>query len=109
MSRFSLMLLNDSVEAFLRRDYNLADNNVEKAKHVLVLENETIKLLEKVKTSCNDQYQSISLNTKLILEDLRRTAGHASDIAESAMNETIGEVIEKTSPESNAKSSIEVL
>ncbi len=109
MSRFSLMLLNDSVEAFLRRDYNLADNIVEKAKHVRVLENETIKLLEKVATSRNDQYQSISLNTKLILEDLRRTAEHASDIAESAMNETIGEVIEKTSPESKAKSSIEVL
>ncbi|HYA83190.1 MAG TPA: phosphate uptake regulator PhoU, partial [Candidatus Bathyarchaeia archaeon] len=67
MSRFSLMLLNDSVQAFLRRNYNLADNIVEKAKHVRVLENETIKLLEKVKTR-NDQYQSISLNTKLILE-----------------------------------------
>ena len=63
-------------------------------------------MLEKAKTSHNDQYQSISLNMKLILEDLRRTAEHASDIAESAMNETIGEVIEKTAAESKAKSSI---
>ena len=32
---------------------------------------------------------------KLILEDIRRTAEHASDIAEAAMNETVSEVIEK--------------
>jgi phosphate uptake regulator len=111
MSRFSLSLLNDSVEAFLRRDYNLADKIVGKAEEVWTLENEITKMLEKAKTSYNDQYQyqSISLNMKLILEDLRRTAEHASDIAESAMNETIGEVIEKTSAESKAKASIDVL
>jgi phosphate uptake regulator len=109
MSRFSLFLLNDSVEAFLSRDYNLADRIVENAEGVWSLENEITKLLEKGKTSRNDQYQSISLNIKLILEDLRRTAEHARDIAESAMNETIDEVIEKTSGESKAKSSIDVL
>src|SRR5215469_2120514 len=109
MSRSSLFLLNDSVEAFLRRDYNLADKIVEKAEQVWSLETEITKMLEKAKTSHNDQYQSISLNIKLILEDLRRTAEHASDIAESAMNETIGGVIEKTAAESKAKSSIDVL
>jgi len=31
MSRFSLFLLNDSVEPFLRKDCNLADKIVEKA------------------------------------------------------------------------------
>jgi hypothetical protein len=34
---------------------------------------------------------------KLVLEDIRRTAEYASDIAEAAMNETIDEVIEKHS------------
>ena len=34
-------------------------------------------------------------NIKLALEDIRRTAEYASDIAEAAMNETIDEVIEK--------------
>jgi hypothetical protein len=29
------------------------------------------------------------------LEDIRRTAEHASDIAEAAMNETVSEVIKK--------------
>ena len=33
---------------------------------------------------------------KLALEDIRRTAEYASDIAEAAMNETIDEVIEKS-------------
>jgi len=37
------------------------------------------------------------LNIKLILEDIRRTAEHATDIAEAAMNETVGDVIEKPS------------
>ena len=49
MSRFSLGLLNDSVEAFLRRDYYLADNIVHKAEDVRSLENDIIKSLDKVK------------------------------------------------------------
>ncbi|MFY9796350.1 MAG: phosphate uptake regulator PhoU [Candidatus Nitrosopolaris sp.] len=97
MSRFSLVLLNDSVEAFLRRDYNLADNIVDKAEDVRSLENEIIKFLEKVTTSTSARNESINVNIKLILEDIRRTAEHASDIAEASMNETIGEVIEKIS------------
>jgi len=97
MSRFSLVLLNDSVEAFLRRDYNLADNIVDKAEDVRSLENEIIKFLEKVKTSTSARNESISVYIKLILEDIRRIAEHASDIAEAAMNETVGEVIEKIS------------
>ena len=97
MSRFSLVLLNDSVEAFLRRDYNLADSIVDKAENVRSLENEIIKFLEKVKTSTSARNESINVNIKLILEDIRRTAEHASDIAEASMNETVGEVIEKIS------------
>jgi hypothetical protein len=40
-------------------------------------------------------HESIIVNIKLILEDIRRTAEHASDIAEAAMNQTVSEVIEK--------------
>ena len=36
-------------------------------------------------------------NIKLALENIKRTAEYASDIAEVAMNETIEEVIEKQS------------
>jgi phosphate uptake regulator len=93
-SGFSLVLLNDSVEAFLRRDYNLANNIVDKTEDVRSLENEIIKFLEKARTSRNDW---INVYIKLMLEDMRRMAEHASDIAEATMNETEDEVIEKIS------------
>jgi len=96
MSRLSLVLLNDSVEAFLRRDYDLADKIVDKAENVRSLENEIITFLEK-KISVSAPNESINVNIKLILEDIRRTAEHATDIAEAAMNETVGDVIEKLS------------
>jgi hypothetical protein len=70
---------------------------VDKAEDVRSLENEIIKFLEKVTTSTSARNESINVNIKLILEDIRRTAEHASDIAEASMNETIGEVIEKIS------------
>jgi phosphate uptake regulator len=106
MSRFSLVLLNDSVEAFLNRDYNLADNIVDKVEDVRSLENEITKFLEKVKSLTSAHNESTSVYIKLILEDIRRMAEHACDIAEAAMNETIGEVIEKISTiEDKTKSS----
>ena len=37
--------------------------------------------------------EPVNTDIRLILEDIRRTAEHASDIAEAAMNQTIGEVI----------------
>ncbi|MGA9149095.1 MAG: phosphate uptake regulator PhoU [Candidatus Nitrosopolaris sp.] len=95
MSRFSLRLLNDSVEAFLRRDYYLADKIGDKVEDVRSLENDIIRSLDKVKTSISDRNESISVIINLILEDIRRTAEHASDIAEASMDETICEVIEK--------------
>jgi phosphate uptake regulator len=95
ISRFSLRLLNDSVEAFLRRDYYLADGDGDKVEDVRSLENDIIRSLDKVKTSISDRNESISVNINLILEDIRRTAEHGSDIAEASMNDTICEVIEK--------------
>jgi phosphate uptake regulator len=95
MSRISLALLNDSVEAFLRRDYYLADSIVDKTEGIRSLENEIILFLDKETTSSSTLHQSTNVYIKLILEDIRRTAEHASDIAEAAMNETVSEVIEK--------------
>jgi phosphate uptake regulator len=97
MSKFSLVLLNDSVEAFLRRDYYLADKIGDKVEVVRSLENDIIRSLDKVKTSISGGNEPITVNFKLILEDIRRTAEHASDIAEAAMNETVSEVTVKLS------------
>jgi phosphate uptake regulator len=89
MSQMSLIILNDSVEAFLRKDYYLADSIVDRSVNVRVIEEEIISLLDREKVRDYDL-----VNIKLILEDIRRTAEHSSDIAEAALNQTIGEIIE---------------
>ena len=91
MSNLSLAALNDSVEAFLRRDYVMADSVVDKAKSIRLLENDIISFLNKEDKIISPEH--INTNVRLMLEDIRRTAEHASDIAEAAMNQTIGEVI----------------
>ncbi len=88
MSHLALTVLGDSVEALLRRDYQLADKTVDNAEHIRSLEEDAIAAIEK------DKVHDMA-NIKLALEDIRRTAEYASDIAEAAMNETIDEVIEK--------------
>jgi hypothetical protein len=55
------------------------------------LENDLISFINKVDNIIRNK--SVDINIRLILEDIRRTAEHASDIAEAAMNQTIGEVI----------------
>lgn len=91
MSKRSVALITDSVEAFLRRDYALADSIVDKANEMRSIENEVLTFIDNNESSSTE---SIGINIKLILEDIRRTAEHASDIAEAAMNQTIRGVIE---------------
>ena len=91
MSKKSLALITDSVEAFLRRDYSLADSIVDKANDMRLIENEVLSHIDNSESSSSG---SGSLNIKLILEDIRRTAEHASDIAEVAMNQTIRGIID---------------
>jgi phosphate uptake regulator len=90
MSDMSLQDLNDSVEAFLRRDYVMADKIVDRKENVQILENTIVSLLD---NTDHRQFNQYKIFIKLLLEDLRRTAEHASDIAEEALNQTIGEVI----------------
>jgi phosphate uptake regulator len=91
MSQLSLVIFNDSVEAFLRRDYVMADSVVDKVENIRSLENDIISILNREdKMTPNEPVNS---NIRLILEDIRRTAEHASDIAEAAMNQTIDEVV----------------
>jgi hypothetical protein len=71
------------IEAFLRRDYYLADSIVDKTEDIRSLENEIILFLDKEKTSFSTQHECTNVYIKLILEDIRRTVEHASDIATS--------------------------
>lgn len=92
LSNLALEVLTSSVEAFLRRDYGLADKIADKSENVLNYEKEIMNYLDSSENkTMNDQHTGA--NIKLILEDIRRTVEHASDIAESAMNQTIGEII----------------
>ena len=100
MSEVSLTALNDAVEAFLRRDYTLADKTVDRAKSLRSLENDIILLLDKEEEKKTIRNPLSNINIRLILEDIRRTAEHSSDIAEAAMNQTIDEIIEKSSTSS---------
>ncbi len=88
MSHITLIVLGDAVETLLRRDYYLADKTVDNVGNVRSLE-DAIASIEKIKIP--DQ----QANVKLVVENIRRTAEYASDIAKAAMNETINEVIEK--------------
>ncbi|MGD1834590.1 MAG: PhoU domain-containing protein [Nitrososphaeraceae archaeon] len=90
MNDLSLNDLSDSVEAFLRRNYSMADKIVDRVANIKTLENDIISKLDR---NNGNSYDIIRSSVKLILEDLRRTAEHASDIAEEALNQTIGEVI----------------
>jgi len=90
MSDLSLNLLNDSIEAFLRKDYYLADSIVDKSENIRAIEDDIITFIDKEKNPKN--YNNIYV--KLILEHIRRTAEYSFDIAEAAMNQIVGEVIE---------------
>jgi phosphate uptake regulator len=91
MSQLSLGALSDAVEAFLRKDYVMADSVVDKVENIRSVENDIISFINKVDNIICDK--PVDININLILEDIRRTAEHASDIAEAAMNQTIGEVV----------------
>ncbi|MGC1928492.1 MAG: hypothetical protein WA667_05915 [Candidatus Nitrosopolaris sp.] len=92
------------------RDGRFRDQCTMECEDVRSLENEIIVFLDKEKTSTSTRNESINVNIKMILEDIRRMAEHASDIAEAALNETVNEVIEKISTtESKTRSSTDVL
>jgi phosphate uptake regulator len=93
MSHLSLGALSDAVEALLRRDYAMADNVVDKAKGILSLENDIVSFINGHDNNGSIRNKMGNINIKLILEDIARTAEYASDIAEAAMNQTIGEVL----------------
>ena len=91
MSHFALTVLGNSVEALLRRDYHLADKTVDIAENIRTLEDDVMASIE----NCNNVHDQA--NIRLALENIRRTAEYASDIAEVAINETIDEVTENHS------------
>jgi hypothetical protein len=68
-----------------------ADSDVDKVEDIRSLKNDVISFINKEDKIIHNE--SVDINIKLILEDILRTAKHASDIAEAAMNQTTGEGI----------------
>jgi hypothetical protein len=76
--------------AFLQGDYYLADKVADESQTIVSFENDILTILNKFQ-------DPNSLSVKLILEDVRRTAEHAADIAEATLNQNVLSVSESGS------------
>jgi phosphate uptake regulator len=91
MSTSSISVFNDSVESLLKRNYELAENIVQKAKNVALREKKLMPLIQEL-----DDVQEVS-SLRLIVESIKRTAEYASDVAEIVLNMTIKSVLKEGS------------
>ncbi len=80
-SKLSLELLKRSLDAWLQKDINLANENIEKIKN-LVLATEKISF-----NSSNNTESSIAIG--YVIESIRRTAEYSGDISEVIINKLI--------------------
>ncbi len=86
MSEFALNLFEESGLALFKRDYNAADEVVEKTKAFLELERDLLTTMEKRRIK--SYYVP-----RLIVADIRRTVDYASDISEIALNMTVEQAL----------------
>ena len=91
MSTSAISVFNDSVEALLKRSYELAERVVQKAKSVALGERELMPHILKA----GDVQEASSL--RLIVESVKRTAEYASDVAEIVLNMAIKSVLREDS------------
>lgn len=87
-SVYALETLDDAMLSLLKRDYAIADKVVDVAQQAPKYEKEIIGLAEQFRT------KELS-NLRVILEDIRRTAEYAGDIAELVLNLTVENVVMK--------------
>jgi len=87
-SKHALETLDNSMAALFKRDYTLADSVVELAKQAPKYEKEILEIAEKLRA------KDLS-SLRVILEDIRRTAEYAGDIAEIVLNLTVENVVMK--------------
>jgi len=80
MSSLARSVFDDSIESLFRKDYLLADNVVMKAKTIVSMEDEAVKLIAR-------KMEAIKMSSiRMIMESIRRAAEYASDIAEIVLN-----------------------
>jgi len=87
MNSFARSVFDDSIKSLYKKDYLLADDVVTKAKTIVSIENEAIKVIAK-------KLEAIELSSvRMIMESIRRTAEYASDIAEIVLNLNVNQII----------------
>ena len=87
MSASAISVFNEAIESLFKRDFQLANNTVQKAKQVALSEKELVKPI--LKRTDVGEVSSLSL----IIESIRRAAEYASDIAEIVLNLTVHQII----------------
>lgn len=88
-SKYSLQTLDDAMTSLFKRDYTLADRVVETAQKSPEYEKKIVELAGKFRV------KELS-GLRVILEDIRRTAEYAGDIAEIVLNLTIENMVTKS-------------
>lgn len=88
MSQLAISTFENSIEALFGRDFELAENSIQRTKETLSIEKEAIDAAQKV--GADEE-----ANLRLIIESVRRTAEYAADIAEIVLNLTVESVINR--------------
>jgi phosphate uptake regulator len=86
LSEVANLMFENSMEALFKRDFNLAENVIERLSQVHDLEKETVQSLSGAKA---DEI----VDLRLIIESIRRTAEYASDISEVVLNMNVESVL----------------
>ena len=89
INELSLSVFRDSLESFLQRNYELDEKKVDISHYVYPLEENVITCLQKSK-----EVHCHSGSIRLVLENIGGTEEYASDIAETAIDETISKIME---------------
>jgi phosphate uptake regulator len=86
LSSLAISMFENSMEALFKRDFNLAESVIEKLGQVHRLEKETVLTTQSSKIE-------EAVNTRLLIESVRRTAEYASDISEVVLNMNVESVL----------------
>lgn len=89
MSNFAMEVLDEACLSMFKRDYNSADEAIEKVNRIYEMEKDIIQL------EGNNNEIEIIYRIKLITENIKRVAEYATDIAECVLNMTVEKTIKK--------------
>jgi phosphate uptake regulator len=86
LSNLAISMFEDAMDALFKRDFNLAEDTIEKISQVHKLEREAVVASKSL------GIEEI-VNLRLLIESVRRTAEYASDISEVVLNLNVESVL----------------